>query len=390
MQRIYKFKELGKADLVVDAVYKGGTAGNAGDDPIHKLIGCANLGGIRCLGSSENLSSRLVVLYTSLIDPDWPDYLDEQTGQFFYFGDNKAPGHLLHDTPRKGNIILRDCFQALHTNNREKIPPILIFSKGISGRDVVFKGIAVPGAEGFSTNEDLVAVWKSKKGQRFQNYRAVFTILNLPVVSRKWIKDLKNGISDSSFCPKIWSDWIKKGVYNPLKAERSIEHRSKEEQLPVGRKDNAIIDAVYKHFKSNPYGFEKCAAEIVKLMDKNFVKYDLTRPWVDGGRDAIGKYRIGLRENSIEVDFALEAKCYSINNSVGVKHTSRLISRLRYRQFGILVTTSYIHNQAYKEIKEDRHPVIIISAKDIVRILKESGYNTEKSVKRWLNLNFDD
>ncbi|MCP1762460.1 O-acetyl-ADP-ribose deacetylase (regulator of RNase III) [Bradyrhizobium japonicum] len=36
----------------------------------------------------------------------------------------------------------------------------------------------------------------------------------------------------------------------------------------------------------------------------------------------------------------LEAKCYGSGNSVGVREMSRLISRLRHRQFGVLVTTS--------------------------------------------------
>jgi hypothetical protein len=244
MQRVFKFNEHEKADLIIDAIYKGGTAGNAGDDPIHKLIGCGLQGGFRCVGSSKNLAAKLLGLYTSMADTDWPDYLDSQTGQFFYFGDNKAPGHLLHDTPRKGNVILRDCFEALHNNNRNKIPPFFVFSKDVSGRDVVFKGIAVPGAEGLSPTEDLVAVWKSKKGQRFQNYRAVFTILDVAVVSRKWIEDLKNGNPNSSHCPKVWSNWISKGVYTPLKADRSVEHRLKDEQIPKIQKEKKIIDAI--------------------------------------------------------------------------------------------------------------------------------------------------
>jgi hypothetical protein len=44
----------------------------------------------------------------------------------------------------------------------------------------------------------------------------------------------------------------------------------------------------------------------------------------------------------ISLDFALEAKCYAPENGVGVKELSRLISRLRHRQFGILVTTSFL------------------------------------------------
>ena len=43
---------------------------------------------------------------------------------------------------------------------------------------------------------------------------------------------------------------------------------------------------------------------------------------------------------------------------------------------------------ADKEIVEDNHPIIIISAVDIVEILKKSGIKTSKDVKLWLNNNF--
>jgi hypothetical protein len=52
----------------------------------------------------------------------------------------------------------------------------------------------------------------------------------------------------------------------------------------------------------------------------------------------------------IAVEFALEAKCYAPTHGVGVRETSRLISRLRHRQFGVPVTTSYLDDQAYREI----------------------------------------
>jgi hypothetical protein len=84
------------------------------------------------------------------------------------------------------------------------------------------------------------------------------------------------------------------------------------------------------------------------------------------------------------VDFALEAKCYGQGNSVGVKELSRLISRLRYRQFGILVTTSHVAQQAYEEIKSDQHPIVIIAAGDIVDLLKVAGINSEEALASWL------
>ena len=47
MPRILPFSALSAADLVVDAVYEGGTAGNTGDDPLSKLLRVGNQGGFR-------------------------------------------------------------------------------------------------------------------------------------------------------------------------------------------------------------------------------------------------------------------------------------------------------------------------------------------------------
>lgn len=144
------FNQLASTDLQVDAVYEGGRAGNAGDDPLGKLLPVGNQGGFRFAGSVRDDDLRLVVLYTSGSDPDWPDALDVETGLFTYFGDNRSPGKELHDTSRGGNAILRRCFDRLHAGpTRDTIPPFLIFNKAspAGGRDVRFLGIAAPGAE---------------------------------------------------------------------------------------------------------------------------------------------------------------------------------------------------------------------------------------------------
>ena len=113
------------------------------------------------------------------------------------------------------------------------------------------------------------------------------------------------------------------------------------------------------------------------------VTCDLTRPWRDGGRDATGTFHIGQGVSAIEVEFALEAKCYALGSGVGVKELSRLISRLRHRQFGILVTTSFLSSQAYEELKEDKHPVVVISAVDIAKLLREK-IGRLSNVENWL------
>jgi len=61
---------------------------------------------------------------------------------------------------------------------------------------------------------------------------------------------------------------------------------------------------------------------------------------------------------------------------------------LRHRQFGVIVTTSYLHYQAYQEIEEDKHPVIVVSARDIVQVLAKAGLTSVEDVMSWLEANF--
>ena len=227
MPTTYSFSSLPTADLVIDAIYEGGTKGNHADDVLGRLIpGAGNQGGFRQVGGWT--APKLVVLYSSSEDPDWPDFIDIYTGVFTYFGDNKKPGKALHDTQRHGNELLRSCFEILHNkpDQRSQIPPFLVFTKGDKGRDVIFRGLAVPGVEG-DPGEDLVALWRSKRGERFQNYRAKFTILDAGVVTRQWIEALRIGTPVHESAPSAWLKWIEKGIYQPLTAEPTTEYSDK-------------------------------------------------------------------------------------------------------------------------------------------------------------------
>jgi hypothetical protein len=211
-----------------------------------------------------------------------------------------------------------------------------------------------------------------KDGNRFQNYQAKFTILDANDIPLQWIDDFKAGDPLTKSCPPAWRLWVESGRYVALKAPRTLNFRKKEEQLPNDPVGKKLVAMLQKYFENEPTRFEACAAKIAEMMLKNIVSIDVTRPTRDGGRDAIGKYRIGDGDSAITVDFALEAKCYRDSNPVTVKDISRLISRLRHRQFGILVTTSYLGLQAYQEIKEDEHPIMIISAGNIVSIFRNT------------------
>lgn len=381
--------DLNKADLIVDAIYEGGRRGNAGDDPLPKLMRVDSQGGFRYRGKVKGKLDMLV-LTSSMNDPDWPDTLDTETGIFTYYGDNKKPGRNLHETGRDGNLILKTIFEdsRADANRRMNIPPIFLFVSAGTARDVRFLGLAVPGASDLDASEELVAIWRSIKGDRFQNYRARFTVIDAAQISREWIDSIIAGKSNHLLAPDAWKIWRKTGRRKPLVSVRTLEHRTRAEQLPDDKEGQSIVNAIRTHFKGRPHAFEYCAAALARLMIPDIASLDVTRPSRDGGRDAIGQLRVGSGPSSILVDFALEAKCYTPPTAVGVKDMSRLISRLRHRQFGVIVTTSCVDLQAYKEIKEDRHPILVISAADIVELLRRNGRGNLDSVLIWLNEEF--
>jgi hypothetical protein len=382
--RRYRFEALGQADLVIDAVYEGGSAANVSADPLGRLLPCGNQGGFRYKGPIS--SPNFVVLYSDLSDHDWPDVLDVELGRFTYYGDNKKPGHELHDTVRGGNAILRSAYELLHGSPPDvpAIPPFFIFTKGLKGRDVVFRGMAVPGSNGLSAADDLVAIWRTTRGQRFQNYRAAFTVLDAPVIRREWLDQVAVGQWSGVHAPAAWRKWQARGTYTPLLAPVT-HHRNRIQQLPEPD-DRQIIEEIIDYFP-DPHGFEICAARIWE-MHAGRVEFTMTRPSRDGGRDAFGDLRVGPESDPVRLEFALEAKCYDMGNAVGVRELARLISRIRNRMFGVLVTTSFLQAQAYQEMKADGHPIVVIAARDIVDILREKGYRDVEAVRRWLEREF--
>lgn len=389
---ITPFEWLSECDLVIDAVYEGAPGSHLSGEALSALLpGIGNMGGFRVAGKGAN--RKFVALVTSGREPDWPDELDRNTGEFTYYGDNRRPGHELHDTPSGGNRLLQSTFSNLHChpNRRIEVAPFLVFESvrtDVSSRSFRFLGLAAPGYPGLPATSDLVAIWKTKDGQRFQNYRATFSILDVPSVSRAWINDLSNGNPLSSNCPATWKDWVENGRYRLLTAEQTTDIRTIEQQTPQTNHQCAVLRTIWERFRDAPVEFEAFAARLFQMTDKRVVIDEVTRGTIDGGRDAIGRYKLGLQDDPVYADFALEAKCFrpAIDghsaNTVGVKEVARLISRLRHRQFGVLVTTSAISRQVYAEVREDRHPIIFISGADIAKILIENDYTDTDEILR--------
>jgi hypothetical protein len=389
------FERLATTDLHVDEVYLGGRHNDFRDDPLDPLVrGVGNQGGFRYVGSPWKKSVRLSVLYTSGLEVDWPDSLDSQTGEFTYYGDNRSPGHELHSTTRGGNVLLRDSFEAAHglsAEDRLRVPPFLLFEKARPGRAVRFRGLLAPGSSTLAPDEELSAIWRSKSGLRFQNYRAKFTVLDVATVQRSWIDAVRSGAPTTiNGCPEPWRAWVQGRVYKALVAPPTVIVRSRHQQLPEpnDKTGSGILETVRKHFQDQPTDFEACAVEIWRMIAPGTGNCRVTPPRRDGGRDAVGEYPLGPAADQIILDFALEAKCYAATNSVGVKEVSRLIARLRPRNFGVFVTTSYFGAQAYDEVRSDQHPIALICGRDVVQALREKGYGDVAAVQAWLDSRF--
>lgn len=161
--------------------------------------------------------------------------------------------------------------------------------------------------------------------------------------------------------------------------------RTKAQQLPSDSSGQAILTEIHMYFRGREHDFELAAVELWRLIAPATGRCDVTQPSRDGGRDAVGEYILGPVSDPVAIDFALEAKCYGAANSVGVREVARLISRIRHRQFGVFVTTSYFNPQVYSEVRSDGHPIALIGGRDIVDALKAHGYSDINAVRAWLD-----
>ena len=393
------FDELEGSDLTIDCIYAGGTKGDFSDDPLTKLFPkCGNQSGFRRVSrkdknaKDETGKSKLayVVLTTSMSELEWPDYLNEETGVFRYYGDNRQAGRRHTSTKQEGNKILEHVFNLLNSGESlEDMPPFFIFKRTGQGRDFKFLGLAAPGTRDKSPDNELIAVWKTLNENRFLNYEAYFTILDTgeTAITQEWlhslIHDHKNNLR---YAPAAWKNFISKGRegIKPLTASRIRKIPTNLEQLNCDRDGKKCLNIIHDHYKSHAHDFEALAVDLICKMDENFINFKLTRKSRDGGYDAYGQYLISSESKvnyPLKMNCFLEAKCYSPDHGVGVKDMSRLISRIKHREFGIFVTTSYINKTAYKEVVEDQHPILFITGSDIVRILKTNSINSTNLIR---------
>lgn len=395
----FRYEDLNKADLFIDAIYMSPRPSRIGhaDDVLSKLIRIGNEGGIRVARSADKKGeTAYIALQLSGYNPAWPDSFDSETGILTYYGDNTKGGSAPENT--RGNPYIRKIFDNLSEGDTalNRIPPILVFQKTGELRDIRFLGLAVPGIPNIPADECFSTIWRTQNGIRFPNYVAKFTIIQVEEghIKKEWLYALKqNRVKAMELAPLSWKNFIKNGLkgIKPLAAPQVIEYPGKSAMLPSDEDGMGIIKAIHKKYgKNDSVGFEKFAKKLMYIMDSNFQNINLTRPWKDGGRDAVAEYVIKAPSNRLVVGCAMEAKCYDPDKeSVAVKQTSRLISRIKHRQFGILITTSYIAKQAYDEVKEDEHPILFCTGKDIAALLQQKANVTSKTINEWLEKNVE-
>lgn len=81
-----------------------------------------------------------------------------------------------------GNQLLRQIFDWVHLGQCCLVTPSLSLLPNPTDR--LFGSVVLP------ATEDIVAIWKTSEGLRFQNYKAVFTILDEAVIPRGWVHAL--------------------------------------------------------------------------------------------------------------------------------------------------------------------------------------------------------
>ena len=229
---------------------------------------------------------------------------------------------------------------------------------------------------------------------RFQNYQAEFTILNEVQIDGTWIREiLSTRVRDLSDprTPKSLKKWCSTGVYSPLKVDPKKIVRSISAQLPSPGIETELVSEIITFCRADPYKFETVAIDLWQKYHEIDMEIELTPKFKDKGRDALGSILLGPGVDPIKINFVLEAKCYALNQRVNTKHTSRLISRIKQREFGVLITTAAVDTQAYFEVRSDNHPLIFITGKDIAKLLISKGINSSKKVNLWLEtLNYLD
>lgn len=101
--------------------------------------------------------------------------------------------------------------------------------------------MAVPGAVHLDPSSDLVAIWKSVDGQRFQNYKAFFTILDINRIAREWLLELQSGVRLGTHCPAVWRQPLHRRSEMPAGKPEEQRSRLAAVRAPLRRLEEQIL-----------------------------------------------------------------------------------------------------------------------------------------------------
>ena len=148
---------------------------------------------------------------------------------------------------------------------------------------------------------------------------------------------------------------------------------------------------LYQYFSSESYKFLHFAADVYALTDPKIILGRVRRNVSDGSYNITGKFRLGIDTDPVHLGFIVEAKCYNPGigtrkrKSIGVKEILKMLTRLEEQQFGVLVTTSVVTQQAYEALREQGRPVVCVSGTDIIDILFSKNIKTVRQLSDWLS-----
>jgi hypothetical protein len=202
------FDDSAASDLIPGWIYRGGSRGHQGDDPLHPLLGGGNAGGFRACGKE---GTRYAALYSTGSEKEWPDHFIDGGDRFVYYGDQRTPGLSVLDTPRGGNRLLQHVFEQAATDRlkaRAGLPPLFLFTKAGLGRDVEFHGLAVPAGPSSGNGDGLIETTRDYGSGMVFNYEARFDVIRPSIIERAWLDDVRAGRPMSVHGPAEWFKWI--------------------------------------------------------------------------------------------------------------------------------------------------------------------------------------
>jgi hypothetical protein len=202
------FENLTTCDLIPGQVLESGIAGTIADEPISKAFGVGNAGGFRFKGTVAN--TRLVVLYSTGLEKEWPNANDAEQNEYKYFGDNKVANSDPLVTPHGGNQILKRAFDSSNLQTENPVPLFALLRKTGSGRDAELVGFAVPKFVCADGQSGLREVQIPNEHGVVRNFLATFELLDVGSWPRAEFQMFMSEGQDNflDYAPQEFRNWI--------------------------------------------------------------------------------------------------------------------------------------------------------------------------------------